>query len=346
MAKLFVIAGHGAGDPGACAGGYTEADLVRKLASRMQALGGSDVQVGDTNRNWYADNGIGRGQCPKGVPVLELHMDSASASAKGGHVIIKAGFNADAIDNALASFIGSFLPGRSKTIVGRSDLANPNRAASMGVNYRLVECGFISNDGDRSKFINQMDELAKGILACFGVGVSNQTPAPTPTPTPQPKPENPGAEVHVHYGLHQIGGGWLGEITDFNNSNSDGFAGVPNCAHDMLYARVDRGTLKYRVKTAQDGWLPWVSRGDKNDTVNACAGIFGHAITGVQIYYTTPSGETLKQAWYRSQTTKRAGWLPVCCDDGTSYEQFDGWAGMDGEPLDRLQIKIASANPF
>ena len=187
MAKVFAIAGHGAGDPGACANGYREADQVRKLAARMQALGGSEVIVGDMNRNWYADNGIGRGHCPKGVPVIELHMDSAGAGAKGGHVIIKDGFSPDAIDNALASFIGGFFPGRSKTIVGRSDLANPNRAARAGVNYRLVECGFISDAGDAQKFETQMDELAKGILAAFGVGASAPAPAPAPQPAPQPQ---------------------------------------------------------------------------------------------------------------------------------------------------------------
>ena len=186
MAKAFVIAGHGAGDPGACANGFSEAAQVRKLAARMQALGGSEVIVGDMNRNWYKDNGIGHGHCPKGVPVIELHMDSAGAGAKGGHVIIKEGFSPDAIDNALASFIGGFFPGRSKTIVGRSDLANPNRAARAGVNYRLVECGFISNADDAHKFETQMDELAKGILAAFGVGASAPAaPAPQPAPAPQ-----------------------------------------------------------------------------------------------------------------------------------------------------------------
>lgn len=169
MAKLFVIAGHGAGDPGACSDGYSEADLVRKLASKLKSRGGSDVQVGDTSVNWYASNYISKGKCPKGVPVIELHMDSASASAKGGHVIIKSGLSADKYDLALQKFIASFMPGRSKTLVGRSDLANPNRAYRMGVNYRLLECGFISNDGDRNKFINQMDELADGILSAFGI---------------------------------------------------------------------------------------------------------------------------------------------------------------------------------
>lgn len=175
MAKLFIIAGHGAGDPGACSGGYSEADLVRKLASRLKALGGSDVQVGDTSINWYKSNYIGKGKCPKGVPVLELHMDSASASAKGGHVVIKSGFSADKYDTALAKFISNMFPGRSKNIVGRSDLANPNRAANMGVNYRLLECCFISNTNDRNKFINQMDDVAKGILSAFGINSSGNS---------------------------------------------------------------------------------------------------------------------------------------------------------------------------
>lgn len=179
MVKLFVIAGHGAGDPGACSGGYSEADLVRQLASRLKAIGGSDVQVGDTSVNWYKSNYIGKGKCPKGVPVLELHMDSASASAKGGHVVIKSGFKADKYDNALANFIAGMFPGRSKKIVGRSDLANLNRAASMGVNYRLLECCFISNTNDRNRFINQMDDVARGILAAFGI---YSTPSKLTTP--------------------------------------------------------------------------------------------------------------------------------------------------------------------
>ena len=189
MAKMFIICGHGAGDPGACANGFSEAAQVRKLAARMQALGGSEVIVGDMSRNWYKDNGIGRGHCPKGVPVIELHMDSAGAGAKGGHVIIKDGFSPDAIDNALAAFIGGFFPGRSKTIVGRSNLANPNRAARAGVNYRLVECGFISDAGDAAKFETRIDELAKGILAAFGIGASAAAPAPQPAPQPAPKPQ-------------------------------------------------------------------------------------------------------------------------------------------------------------
>ena len=81
MAHLFVIAGHGAGDPGAVGNGYTEAERVRALANRIKALGGDNVTLGDTSRDWYADNGISSLNMDKSWQIIELHMDSASASA-------------------------------------------------------------------------------------------------------------------------------------------------------------------------------------------------------------------------------------------------------------------------
>lgn len=148
----------------------------------------------------------------------------------------------------------------------------------------------------------------------------------------------------VTYALRSLNGGWLDEVTNFG-AGDNGYAGVPNHPHDYLTVSVDHGSIKYRVKTAQDGWLGWVTGSNRNDLVNGAAGVTGHAITGVQIVYNTPTGETYQQAYYRSQTTQRAGWLGVCADDG-SVTGFDSWAGEDGEPLDRLQIKISAANPF
>ena len=130
MAHLFIIAGHGAGDCGAVGNGYQEAERVRTLAGRIKALGGEDVTIADTSRNWYEDGGINTLDIPKDWQILKLHMDSGAATARGAHVIIKAGYNPDIYDNALASFLCGILPGRANAIVGRSDIANPNRAAS------------------------------------------------------------------------------------------------------------------------------------------------------------------------------------------------------------------------
>lgn len=175
MAHIFVIAGHGHGDSGATGGGYTEAERVRALAKKIQQYGGNNVTVGDMSRDWYADNGISSLNISKDWQIIELHMDAASASARGGHVIINSAFSPDKYDKALAKYISGILPGRSQTIVKRSDLANPKRAAAKGYSYRLLECGFISNATDRKIFNENIDKIAKGILNCFDIKVSGST---------------------------------------------------------------------------------------------------------------------------------------------------------------------------
>lgn len=180
MAKLFIICGHGAGDPGACGNGYQEAERVRALAKRIKKFGGNSVKVGDTSKNWYKSKLVNKKNIPSGSLVLELHMDSAAKSAKGAHIIIKNGMDADKYDKALADYLAKEFPGRSNKIVKRSDLANINRAAAAGINYRLAECGFITNAGDAKKFNSEMDEIAKGILKCFGIKASDGTSDKTP----------------------------------------------------------------------------------------------------------------------------------------------------------------------
>lgn len=175
MAKIFVIAGHGAGDPGAVGCGYSEAERVRVLASRIKDLGGDNVMLGDTSRDYYADNGITTLNIPKDYQIIELHMDAGVASARGGHVIINAGFTPDAYDNALVNMIAKILPGRSQMIVQRNNLANPARAAARGYSYRLVEFGFITNATDVSIFNSKMDEIACGVLNAFGIATTGNT---------------------------------------------------------------------------------------------------------------------------------------------------------------------------
>lgn len=171
MTRLYVICGHGNGDPGSSGGGKNEADLVRKLAARMKALGGGSVEVLDTSKNWYAQRLVNSALKKKvgRDPVVELHMDAANGSAKGGHVIIDADFSADGYDKALANYISKKFPGRADKLVKRNNLANLNRAQAQGINYRLLECCFIDNRGDREKFIADMDEVAAGILGAFGI---------------------------------------------------------------------------------------------------------------------------------------------------------------------------------
>ena len=172
MTKLFVIPGHGAGDPGAGGNGYDEAERVRALATRIKKFGGDNVILADFSRNYYADNGISYLSLSSDTCIVELHMDSGPSSAKGGHVIIQEGIGgADSYDRKLEALMKKYFPGRANTMVERDDLANPARAAARGFNYRLVENGFISNAGDVATFNSKMDEIAKGYCEAFGIKV-------------------------------------------------------------------------------------------------------------------------------------------------------------------------------
>ncbi len=169
MPKLFVIAGHGAGDPGASGNGFKEAERVRVLARKIKELGGGNVILGDLSRDYYRDNGVSTVNLPKEYQIVELHMDAGFPTARGGHVIIYSGFQADDYDKALADMLAEILPGRSQMIVGRDNLANPERAAMRGYGYRLVEFGFITNAEDVKIFNTRMDDIARGVLAAFGI---------------------------------------------------------------------------------------------------------------------------------------------------------------------------------
>lgn len=152
-------------------------------------------------------------------------------------------------------------------------------------------------------------------------------------------PKSTGKSVDIHYALHNRYGAWNEAVTNFNDSDHEGFAGMPYGSHDMLIAWTDTGTIRYRVHTKESGWLGWVQNADYNDSVNGMAGIWGQTIDGVQMYYITSDGD-YRQVYYRSQDVAHAGYWDEVCDDGTTYGG-DDYAGMYGYALDRLQCYIS-----
>lgn len=214
MAHVFLICGHGAGDSGAVGNGYQEQERVRTLGVRIKALGGDYVTLADTSKNWYKTAGINTLTIPKDWQILELHMDSGAASARGGHVIIKQGYTADKYDNALAKMLKEILPGRSNMIVGRGDLANVNRAASKGYGYRLVEFGFISNKNDVKIFNSRIDDIAEGVLEAFNI----------PTKRIKQIPGTAKNNNHLWYRAHCQNLGWLDPVHDGQTAGTTGFS--------------------------------------------------------------------------------------------------------------------------
>ncbi len=339
MTKIFIIAGHGAGDSGAVGHGYTEAERVRALTSRIAVLGGSNVTVGDMSRNWYKDGGISRLNVSKDYQILELHMDSASPSARGGHIIIKSGFTPDKYDNALASMIGNIFPGRSNLIVGRNDLANVNRAATKGYGYRLMECGFISNATDIQTFNNRMDDIARGILNAFGIG-STSTASPTVNKPTVNQPANntpsnlPKSLVNFTYAVRIEGGKILPEVTNLAN-----YAGIRGKRITDIAIKCDKGSIWYQVHVLGGGWLPKVTGYNWSDHNNGYAGN-GKPIDAVRVYYNTPQDVVRSSGYQKAQykvSPVNGNYYSWQYDNETDNGQ-DGYAGCFGKAIDRFQL--------
>lgn len=168
--KLLIIPGHGAGDSGAVGGGKTEAALVRQLATRMKAWGGSRVKRTAYNRDYYVDYGVDRiskeAYPPSEWRIVELHMDAANGSARGAHTVNCS--KRTKASKRIAKRLAKLLPGRSEICQLDPGLRNPRHGEQRGYDYTLVEVGFIDNKSDREYVLANMDKVAKEILkGCY-----------------------------------------------------------------------------------------------------------------------------------------------------------------------------------
>ena len=321
MAHLYVIAGHGAGDSGAVGNGYTEAERVRALASKIKQLGGDNVTLGDMNRNYYADKGISSLNIPKDWCIIELHMDSASASARGGHVIIKGSFNPDSHDLALASFVSAMFPGRANSIVGRNNLANPNRAAAKGYNYRLVEFGFISNATDVSIFNSNLDAIARGVLSAFRIGsVSVSEPVDGNIRSGGVSQSNKNNFGDVSYSVHMRGNGWGAWKSDGEMAGS---TGQNRRIEAIKIDADDNPDVSVHIKTDGDKTYINVTKDTICGTTGKEKRIEAIKITGKKYFY-----------MYRVHQ-KSIGW--------SDWANNGEWAGTKGKSLQIEAVEIKRA---
>ncbi|MDW3782114.1 N-acetylmuramoyl-L-alanine amidase [Staphylococcus saprophyticus] len=185
--KILIASGHGYNDPGAenKEMKLNERDFIRKyIAPNVQKY---LKQAGHTvdlyggikqDQNLYTDTAYGERigdnknygmywvHKQKYDVVVELHLDAASASATGGHVIISNHWPADKIDkdinNCLKATVGTI-----RGIDPRNDLLNANVAGRLGTNYRLVEMGFITNKNDMNYLKKNYEKFSKELASAI-----------------------------------------------------------------------------------------------------------------------------------------------------------------------------------
>lgn len=121
-------------------------------------------------------------------------------------------------------------------------------------------------------------------------------------------------------------GRWQPEV-----KNTSDYAGVETAPAMGIYARVPGAHIRYRVHTVGGVWLPWVT--DREDF--AGCGSLNRSIDCVQAELIGMPGY---QVEYRVSTVDNTKYLPWV--RGWNDNNVDGYAGIYGKTIDKLQMRI------
>lgn len=181
--------------------------------------------------------------------------------------------------------------------------------------------GIASNHGDVMhwfpKFGKSMDTFRADVKKLLGGGSGEI--------------DRPANKPDVTYRVRGQAGKWYPAV-----KNLADYAGKAGDAVTDVAVKVSAGSVRYRVHLISGRWLPWVTGYDTGDRVNGYAGN-GTPIDALQIQYTAPSGKKFSVKYrvsplngnyypYQVGTAKTGG--------------MDGYAGVRGKKLDRLQIVL------
>ena len=141
-------------------------------------------------------------------------------------------------------------------------------------------------------------------------------------------------KIDVKYQVY-ADGKWWGDIVNYNDVNSNGYAGVIGKPISGLRGNTvgtveSAGHLQYRVHQKGGNWLGWITDRQKDKCGDDFAGNLGKPIDGVQIKSTKGT------AVYRVHV-KGGNWLSwVSKVDDTA----NGYAGIYGKEIDAIQVYI------
>lgn len=170
----LLVMGHGAGDPGARGQGTTEATFMRqklmpKLAKYAKKIKKSNVTIYNPSHNIVRDTLVfhkGSYKIKKHTTVIMFHLDATtSAYAHGGHVIIhksKPTKRDVRLRKVIKQYVG--LNPANNGYSFRTNLRNCNVLRKRGIDYSLIETGFITNKSDFKHINKHLDQIAKGYV--------------------------------------------------------------------------------------------------------------------------------------------------------------------------------------
>lgn len=144
-----------------------------------------------------------------------------------------------------------------------------------------------------------------------------------------PKPKT--SKINVTYQTYdnQLKKYWS-EITNYNNVNSNGYAGCIGHSIGGIRVKASKGTITIQSHIKGGNWLSPVTKWD--NTANGYSGIYGKDIDMVMIK------SSVGTARYRVHL-KGGSWLPWVSKYNINDSE-NGMAGIYGKSIDAIQIEI------
>lgn len=298
-------------------------ELGRKLSAVVNTLMGSKgksqiyKRVGNYNKDYY---GVLRSAKEVGTPAVLLehgfHTNRANTEFLLNDNNLRTLANAEA--QIIAEYFGISKP-VSETTIYRIRKTWEDAKSQIGAFANLDNAKKACKEG-----YSVFDENGNVVYTVTNTTEKVETPVVNPTPA-KPNKE----KVNVTYRVY-ANGKWWSEITNFNTTDSMGYAGAKNYSVRGLAIKTDSGSIKYRVHKKGGGWLNWITAYNINDWNKGVAGSKNIEVDGIQIDFNGLEGYEAK---YRVSNVGSDKYLPWII--GTS-----DYAGIFGKAIDQIQIEI------
>lgn len=181
---IFLLRGHGNGDPGACANGYTEENLAQAIVDRVvELLKGKGVKVftNSKNQNNYNNNCL-IGHTFKYKFGYSIHLNSASATATGTEIYVPINEQYVSTETKMCKEIANILSVPIRGVKSRDYNSEAThlrieKDGSKGTDYykeirqswqnglslSIIELCFISNLNDVKQLLNNKEKVCRSI---------------------------------------------------------------------------------------------------------------------------------------------------------------------------------------
>ena len=179
--KILLIAGHGAGDPGAVGNGYKEADLTREVVSLLapKLVQLCRVDIADISKNWYEYLKSHSFNFKPYDYVLEVHFNSGGGT--GTEIFVTTSEKGTGVETAIVQQICAAV-GYKNRGVKRKDWNVISKAKAQGVSSALLEVCFIDSAADIKTYQSRKNDIVNAIVSGIAEGFGLQRKEETTVP--------------------------------------------------------------------------------------------------------------------------------------------------------------------